>query len=151
MSAKDTPTQNEFDFQAETQRVLSLVINSLYTHSEVFLRELISNASDALDKARITALSDKNAREQEGEPAIELELDKDSKTLTLRDNGVGMTRTEVIDNLGTIARSGTTEFLEKLADELQESRGNNEVQIAKFTRWQQCLTDIIGTEETLMR
>jgi len=115
MSAKDTPTQNEFDFQAETQRVLSLVINSLYTHSEVFLRELISNASDALDKARITALSDKNAREQEGEPAIELELDKDSKTLTLRDNGVGMTRTEVIDNLGTIARSGTTEFLEKLA------------------------------------
>ena len=107
---------NQFEFKAETQRVLSLVINSLYTRSEVFLRELISNASDALDKARFLQLTDKEAREQEGEPGIDIELDTDAKTLTVRDNGIGMTREEVIDNLGTIAHSGSGEFLEKYAE-----------------------------------
>ena len=109
-------TDSQFEFKAETQRVLSLVINSLYTHSEVFLRELISNASDALDKARFLQLKDKEAREQEGEPGIDIELDKEAKTLTLRDNGVGMTRDEAIEHLGTIARSGTSDFLEKFAE-----------------------------------
>lgn len=112
---QDATTQHEF--KAQVQRVLSLVINSLYTHSEVFLRELISNASDALDKARLSSLTDKNAVvEQAGEPGISITLDDDLRTLRIDDNGVGMTREEVIENLGTIARSGTSEFADRLAE-----------------------------------
>jgi len=110
----------EFEFKAQVQRVLSLVINSLYTNSEVFLRELISNASDALDKARFLQLTDKEAREQEGEPAIKISLDSDNNTLTIEDNGVGMTRQEVIENLGTIARSGTSDFISQFAELTKE-------------------------------
>lgn len=106
----------EFEFKAETQRVLSLVINSLYTNSEVFLRELVSNASDALDKARYLALAEKDTVVQaEGEPGIAITLDAEAKTLTIEDNGVGMTRDEVIANLGTIAKSGTDQFIATLA------------------------------------
>ncbi len=106
----------EFEFKAETQRVLSLVINSLYTNSEVFLRELVSNASDALDKARYLTLTDKDSvLEVTAEPGIDITLDTENKTLTIEDNGVGMTREEVIENLGTIARSGTDQFLATLA------------------------------------
>jgi molecular chaperone HtpG len=113
---KAKPDSGEFEFKAQVQQVLSLVINSLYTHSEVFLRELISNASDALDKARFLALSDKGSViEQEGEPAIRIDLDEEAGTLCIEDNGVGMTRDEVIENLGTIARSGTSEFVETFA------------------------------------
>ncbi len=112
----ESENNNEFEFKAETQRILSLVINSLYTNKEVFLRELISNASDALDKARYLQLSEKDSvREQEGTPAIDITLDKENKTLTIADNGLGMTREEVIDHLGTIAHSGTGDFVEKLA------------------------------------
>ncbi len=113
MSEEQGTDQNEFEFRAEVQQVLSLVINSLYTHSEVFVRELISNASDALDKARLLQLGRDDVAEQQGEPAIDISLDADAKTLTIEDNGVGMTRDEVIENLGTVARSGTTEFLQK--------------------------------------
>jgi molecular chaperone HtpG len=106
----------EFQFQAETQRVLSLVINSLYTNSEVFLRELISNASDALDKARYLLTAEHDAMgEQAGEPAIDITLDEQNGILTIEDNGVGMTRDEAIEHLGTIARSGTDQFVSKLA------------------------------------
>ncbi len=106
----------QFEFKAETQRVLSLVINSLYTNSEVFVRELISNASDALDKARYLQLADKDAVvEGEGEPGIDITLDEEKKTITFEDNGVGMTREEVIENLGTVAKSGTDQFAENLA------------------------------------
>jgi molecular chaperone HtpG len=107
----------QFQFQAETQRVLSLVINSLYTNTEVFLRELISNGSDALDKARFLQLSEKDGVvEQEGEPGISITLDGENKSLTVEDNGLGMTREEVIDNLGTIARSGTDAFVKQFAE-----------------------------------
>jgi molecular chaperone HtpG len=103
----------EMPFQAEVQQVLSLVINSLYTHKEVFLRELTSNASDALDKARFLQLTRKDVTEQVGEPRISITLDEAAHTLTIDDNGVGMTRDEVIQNLGTIARSGSLEFLKQ--------------------------------------
>ncbi|HKQ68302.1 MAG TPA: molecular chaperone HtpG, partial [Polyangiaceae bacterium] len=106
----------ELPFQAEVQQVLGLVINSLYTHKEVFLRELVSNASDALDKARFVAMTRKEVSEQVGEPRISIKLDDDARTITLEDNGIGMTRDEVIQNLGTIARSGSLEFMKAYAD-----------------------------------
>lgn len=106
----------QFEFKAETQRVLSLVINSLYTNSEVFLRELVSNASDALDKARYLRLAEKDTVvDAEGEAEIAITLDEDAKTITIEDNGVGMTRDEVIENLGTVAKSGTDLFVERLS------------------------------------
>jgi molecular chaperone HtpG len=110
----------EMPFQAEVQQVLALVINSLYTHKEVFLRELISNASDALDKARFLQLTQKDVAEQVGEPRIAIKLDDDARTLTIEDNGIGMTRDEVIQNLGTIARSGSLEFLKAHAAAAKE-------------------------------
>jgi molecular chaperone HtpG len=116
----------EFEFKAETQRVLSLVINSLYTNQEVFLRELISNASDALDRARFVQISDDSASEQHGEPGIEITLDKDARSLIIEDNGVGMTRDEAIANLGTIARSGTTEFVAMLGKLAKEKKDGEE-------------------------
>jgi molecular chaperone HtpG len=106
----------ELPFQAEVQQVLALVINSLYTHKEVFLRELVSNASDALDKARFLSLTRKDVAEQVGEARITIRLDDDKRTLTVEDNGVGMTRDEVIQNLGTIARSGSLEFVKAYAE-----------------------------------
>src|SRR6478609_8011045 len=101
----------ELPFQAEVREVLSLVINSLYANKEVFLRELVSNASDALDKARFLALTREDVTRPEGEARIEIRLDEEARTLTIEDNGVGMTREETIQNLGTIARSGSQEFL----------------------------------------
>src|SRR5215831_13832439 len=106
----------ELPFQAEVQQVLALVINSLYTHKEVFVRELISNASDALDKARFLALTREDVTAQSGEPRISIKLDDDARTITVEDNGIGMTRDEVIQNLGTIARSGSLEFLKAYAE-----------------------------------
>ena len=106
----------ELPFQAEVQQVLALVINSLYTHKEVFLRELVSNASDALDKARFLSLTRKDVQEQVGEARITIRLDDDKRTLTVEDNGIGMTRDEVIQNLGTIARSGSLDFVKAYAD-----------------------------------
>src|SRR4029079_446308 len=114
----------EMPFQAEVQQVLSLVINSLYANQEVFLRELISNASDALDKARYLALTQKDVTEQVGEPKIDIRLDDDARTLTIEDNGIGMTRDEVISNLGTIAKSGTVEFLRSHADQMKKDPQN---------------------------
>lgn len=112
----------ELPFQAEVQQVLALVINSLYTNQEVFLRELISNASDALDKARFLALTREGVAEQEGEPAITITLDDQARTLTIEDNGVGMTRDEVVQNLGTIAKSGTIEFLKANAEAAKKAK-----------------------------
>jgi molecular chaperone HtpG len=106
----------ELPFQAEVQQVLALVINSLYTHKEVFLRELISNASDALDKARFLSLTRKDVSEQVGDARITIRLDDEKRTLTIEDNGVGMTRDEVIQNLGTIARSGSLDFVKAYAE-----------------------------------
>jgi molecular chaperone HtpG len=109
----------ELPFQAEVQQVLGLVIHSLYANQEVFLRELVSNASDALDRARYLQLTRKDVVEQVGEPRITIKLDEDARTLTIDDNGIGMTREEVIQNLGTIAKSGSLEFLKKHAEALK--------------------------------
>ncbi|MCB1770349.1 MAG: molecular chaperone HtpG [Candidatus Competibacteraceae bacterium] len=101
-------------FQAEVQQLLRLVAHSLYSHKEVFLRELISNASDACDKLRFEALTDGALYEDDPELKIRVTFDKDARTITVTDNGIGMDRQEVIDNIGTIARSGTRQFMQKL-------------------------------------
>ena len=113
----DQPQVQTHQFQAEVQRVLQLVIHSLYSNKEIFLRELVSNASDALDKLRFAAVTDASLIEGDSQYRIEIEADEAAKTLTIRDNGIGMTRDELISNLGTIARSGTKQFLESLSAE----------------------------------
>ena len=105
------------DFQAEVRQLLKLMIHSLYSNKEIFLRELISNASDACDKLRFEALSDDGLYEGDAALRIRVSFDKDKSTVTVSDNGVGMSRTEVMENLGTIAKSGTRQFLESLSGE----------------------------------
>lgn len=122
----------ELPFQAEVQQVLALVINSLYTNQEVFLRELVSNASDALDKARFLALTRQDVAEQSGEPKIQITLDDDARTIVVEDNGVGMTRDEVVQNLGTIARSGSLEFLKAHAEAAKKKDGGALQLIGQF-------------------
>ncbi|MFA6698726.1 MAG: molecular chaperone HtpG [Thiomicrospira sp.] len=109
-------------FQTEVKQLLKLMIHALYSNKEIFLRELISNASDALDKLRFESVSNDALTEGESELRIQLSFDKDVKTITLSDNGIGMTRDEVIENIGTIANSGTKKFLEKLSgDQAKDS------------------------------
>jgi molecular chaperone HtpG len=107
-------------FQAEVRELLKLMIHSLYSHREIFLRELISNASDANDKLRFEALSQPALLAGETELAIWIEADADKKTVTIRDNGIGMSRDEAVSHLGTIARSGTAEFFKKLSGDQQK-------------------------------
>lgn len=107
-------------FQTEARQLLQLMIHSLYSNKEIFLRELISNASDAVDKLRFAALSDDALLEGQGDYAVSVDVDKDAGTVTISDNGIGMTRDEVIDNLGTIAKSGTAAFLEQLSGDQQK-------------------------------
>ena len=106
-------------FQTEAKKLLQLMINSLYSNREIFLRELISNASDAIDKLRFEALADDALLAGDPDFRIRIEFDKDAGTLSVTDNGVGMTREEVVANLGTIAKSGTAEFLERLTGDQQ--------------------------------
>jgi molecular chaperone HtpG len=110
----ETATKETLGFQAEVKQLLHLMIHSLYSHKEIFLRELISNASDAADKLRFEALSDPALFEQDAELKIRVSVDKDARTITIRDNGIGMSRQEVIEHIGTIAKSGTREFFGKL-------------------------------------
>lgn len=107
-------------FQSEVKQLLHLMIHSLYSNKEIFLRELISNASDAADKLRFRALSNPDLYEGDGELRVRVSFDKDKRTLTISDNGVGMTRDEVIDHLGTIAKSGTKSFLESTGSDQGE-------------------------------
>ena len=109
------PNAETFSFQAETKELLDLVIHSLYTHREIFLRELVSNASDALDKLRFEALTNRELDAAASGLEIRLEPEPKARVLKVIDNGIGMTRAEVIENIGTIARSGTKKFLEALA------------------------------------
>lgn len=120
MSMKGQETRG---FQSEVKQLLQLMIHSLYSNKEIFLRELISNASDAADKLRFRALSKPELYENDGELRVRISADKDQGTLTISDNGIGMSREEVIDNLGTIAKSGTKAFLESLGtDQAKDSQ-----------------------------
>lgn len=102
-------------FQAEVKQLLNLMIHSLYSNREIFLRELISNASDAEDKLRFEAIADEKLLEEDAEFVIRIDVDAEAKTISITDNGIGMTRDDVIEQLGTIARSGTGEFLKELS------------------------------------
>src|ERR1051325_6025781 len=116
-----TTTQKEtLGFQAEVRELRKLMIHSLYSHREIFLRELISNASDANDKLRFESLSTPGLMAGDTELAVWIEADKDAGTLTIRDNGIGMSRDEAISHLGTIARSGTADFFKKLSGDQQK-------------------------------
>ncbi|CAI1757330.1 High temperature protein G [Serratia quinivorans] len=120
MSMKGQETRG---FQSEVKQLLHLMIHSLYSNKEIFLRELISNASDAADKLRFRALSAPELYEGDGELRVRLSFDKDQRTLTIADNGIGMSREEVIENLGTIAKSGTKAFLESIgSDQAKDSQ-----------------------------
>ena len=110
----EVQTKETHGFQTEVQKLLDLMIHSLYSNKEIFLRELISNASDAADKLRFEALSDDALYEGDGELGVRVSFDADARTVTVRDNGIGMTREEIASNLGTIARSGTMQFFEAL-------------------------------------
>ncbi len=109
-------------FETEVKQLLQLMIHSLYSNKEIFLRELISNGSDACDKLRFEALSDDALFENDSDLKIQIDVDKDARTITVRDNGIGMSRQEVIDNIGTIAKSGTKQFFESLTgDQAKDS------------------------------
>ena len=111
------------EFQAEVKQLLHLMVHSLYSNKEIFLRELISNASDAADKLSFLALKDDSLYEGDGDLRIHIEADKEARTLTVRDNGIGMNKDDVVANLGTIAKSGTAEFLKQLSgDQQKDSR-----------------------------
>ena len=116
-----TATDKEtLGFQTEAKQLLQLMIHSLYSNKEIFLRELISNASDAADKLRFEALSDGTLYEDDPELRIAIDFDKDAKTITIADNGIGMSKEDVINHLGTIAKSGTAEFMSKLSGDQQK-------------------------------
>lgn len=115
MTEHNSPTETR-QFQAETKQLLDLMIHSIYSHKEIFLRELISNSSDAIDKLKYESITNPELKADQ-DFAIRVETDKDKRTLTVSDNGIGMSYQEVVDNIGTIARSGTKELLQKLKEQ----------------------------------
>ena len=116
----ETAAKENLQFQTEVNQLLHLMIHSLYSNKEIFLRELISNAADACDKLRFEAVGNDSLYENDSDLRVEVEFDADAKTITIRDNGIGMNRDEVVNNIGTIARSGTKEFLQKLSGDQQK-------------------------------
>ncbi|XP_026166484.1 endoplasmin [Mastacembelus armatus] len=114
-------------FQAEVNRMMKLIINSLYKNKEIFLRELISNASDALDKIRLLSLTDENVLASNEELTIKIKSDKEKNMLHITDTGIGMTKEELVKNLGTIAKSGTSEFLNKMTEMQDEGQSTSEL------------------------
>src|SRR3954452_2730504 len=109
-------TVEQFEFQAEARQLLDLMIHSVYSNKDSFLRELISNASDALDKLRLEAFRNKDLDVDTSDLHIVIDVDTQARTLTVRDNGIGMTRDEVVDLIGTLAKSGTAELRQKLKE-----------------------------------
>lgn len=123
MTATQTKKQDndeKLGFQTEVSQLLHLVTHSLYSHKEIFLRELISNASDAIDKLKFLALSDDSIYDGDGDLKVNITFDKDNNTMTISDNGIGMSRDELIDNLGTIAKSGTRAFFDQISGDAQK-------------------------------
>jgi molecular chaperone HtpG len=116
----ETVTRETMGFQTEVRQLLRLMIHSLYSNKEIFLRELISNASDAADKLRFESLENPELLKADPDLAIRVEYDAGEKTLSVSDNGIGMSREELIDNLGTIAKSGTAEFLTQMTGDDQK-------------------------------
>ena len=113
-------SEEKLQFQAEVGKVLDIVVNSLYSNKEIFLRELISNASDACDKLRYLSLTNPDLLPGGSGFGIEISVDKKKRSVTVADNGIGMGHDDLIENLGTIARSGTTQFLESLTGDEKE-------------------------------
>src|SRR5438876_3065826 len=107
-------------FQAEVKQILDLMVNSLYSNKEIFLRELISNASDAIDRLRLELLARSELPDADGPLQIRVSYDQDARTITVGDNGIGMSRQEVIEHIGTIAKSGTREFLRALTGDQRQ-------------------------------
>ncbi|KAJ6880521.1 heat shock protein 90-6 [Populus alba x Populus x berolinensis] len=125
-SSSSPPSVGEkYEYQAEVSRLMDLIVNSLYSNKEVFLRELISNASDALDKLRFLSVTDSELLKDAAELDIRIQTDKDNGIITITDSGIGMTRQELIDCLGTIAQSGTAKFLQALKDSKDAGADNN--------------------------
>ncbi|XP_075236616.1 heat shock protein 90 Gp93 [Lycorma delicatula] len=122
----------KYAFEAEVSRMMKLIINSLYRNKEIFLRELISNASDALDKIRLLSLTDSSVLEHTPELAIRIKADKENKLLHITDTGIGMTKNDLISNLGTIAKSGTAEFLSKMQDSTKQAGHDLNDMIGQF-------------------
>merc|ERR1711879_410200 len=114
--AKMTEGSEKHEFQAEVNRLMDIIINSLYTDKQVFLRELISNAADALEKARFHSVQDESFLGENKDLEIKLEHDPDAKTISIVDTGIGMSKADLINNLGTVAKSGTTNFLEAMSE-----------------------------------
>ena len=128
MSQATTVAPEAHEFKAEVQQLLNILVHSLYTEKDIFLRELISNASDALNRIQFEMLTNPDVLDPEAELAIYIEVDEEAKTLTIRDTGDGMTREELITNLGTIAKSGAADFLAKV----KEAKGNANNIIGQF-------------------
>lgn len=122
--ASAAATEEKFAYQAETDRLMDMIVNSLYSNKEVFLRELVSNASDALDKVRITSLTDPDVLKTGTDLEVRIKSDKESNTIVIEDTGIGMTKEDLLSSLGTIARSGTAKFAEAMK-QAQEAKDSN--------------------------
>lgn len=122
--AKKTKKTKQYEYQAELKQLLHLIVHSLYTHPEVFLRELISNASDATNKARFRMLTDKDVLDPEASLDLHITVDKDKRQFTIEDRGIGMTREDLVERLGTVASSGTLEFLKQMKESDQKIDGD---------------------------
>ncbi|KAL5206320.1 hypothetical protein ABZP36_034529 [Zizania latifolia] len=125
VDSSDTPPAEKYEYQAEVNRLMDLIVHSLYSNKEVFLRELVSNASDALDKLRYLSVTDSDLLKDGPELDIRIQTDKDNGTITIIDTGIGMTRQELVDSLGTIASSGTAKFLKALKESQEASVDSN--------------------------